>query len=186
MFNLIQYLIASFLLCGLDLILMKKSYKKLQEIQSLICRFRSSVIFSGFTQRLYHPFWDKLQILQMNIKSLSYCSLNRKNDTVNYNSKSTPGWGAHLKPLFQMNWRSFSLLTTCCSFQCVNRINNFNRSSNNESYDRIAVLLDFLKAGIVRVNCMFQKVHGQSLKMNRVRYLRVICTNTFKSYLFVC
>lgn len=45
-------------------------------------------------------------------------------------------------------------------------------------------LLDFLKADIVHVNCMFQKVCGQSLKMNRMRYLKAIC-NTFKSYLFV-
>lgn len=108
----------------------------------------------------------------MKIKSLSYCSLNKKIDIVNYNSKSTTGWGAHLKPLFQMNWHSFSVLTKCC----VNKINNFNRNGNKESYDRIAVPLDFLKAGIVHVNCMFQKIHGQSLKMNRMRYLRVICT----------
>lgn len=144
------------------------------------------MIFSSFTHRLYHPFWDKFQIAQMNIKSLSYCSSNKKNDIVNYNSKSTTGWGAHLKPLFQTNWHLFSVLTKWCSSWCVNRINNFNRNGNNESCDRIAVPLDFLKAGIVDVNCMFQKVHGQSLKMNRMRYLIAICTNTFKSYLFVC
>lgn len=92
---------------------------------------------------------------------------------MNYNSKSTAGWGAHLKPLFQMNWHSFSVLTKCYSSWWLNRIYNFNRNSNNESCDRIAVLLDFLKAGIVQVNCMFQMLHGHSLKMNRIRYLTV-------------
>lgn len=92
---------------------------------------------------------------------------------MNYNSKSTAGWCAHLKPLFQMNWHSFSVLSKCCSSWWVNRIDNFNRNSNNESYDSIAVLLDFLKAGIVQINCMFQMIHGQSFKMNRIRYLAV-------------
>lgn len=122
----------------------------------------------------------------MDIKSLSFCSLNKKNDIVNYNSKSTTAGGAHLKPLFQMNWRSFSVLTKCCSSWCVNGINNFNRSSNNESYDR---MLAFKKSGgtaILHVNCMFWKVHRQSLKMSRMGYLRVIWTNTFKGCLFIC
>lgn len=129
------------------------------------------MILSGFTHKMHHLFQDKFQVVQMNIKSLNCCSLNKKKGVVSYNSKSTPGWGAHLKPLFQMNWHSFSVLTKCCSSWWLNRIYNFNRNSNNESYDRIAVLLDFLKAGIVQVNCMFQMLHGQSLKMNRIRYL---------------
>lgn len=142
------------------------------------------MILNSFTYRRHHLFWDKFQVVQMNIRSLSCGSSNRKNGIVNYNSKSTAGWGVHLKPLFQMNWHSFSVLTKYCSSWWVNRIYNFNRNSNNESYDRIAVLLDFLKAGIVQVNCMFQMLHGQSLKMNRIRCLtessvlilsRVIC-----------
>lgn len=144
------------------------------------------MILSSFTHKMHHLFQDKFQVVQMNIKSLNCCSLNKKKGVVSYNSKSTPGWGAHLKPLFQMNWHSFSVLTKCYSSWWLNRIYNFNRNSNNESYDRIAVLLDFLKAGIVQVNCMFQMLHGQSLKMNRIRYLTVICTNSFKSDLFVC